>query len=206
MRSFLLHALAISLALPAVSACVIVPGDVPEKQYTATFLDSASVPGPVLVRGDSTVDTIPDLITAIQPLAVPRVGIVGFKHDPFGVITGGFRYDPEKRRVHDVELPPDLVRESWPALSPDGRHVAYVGRVGEGQVRAVVRVWPRGRIVVAGPPIHPRRHDANAARWSSPDSFAVLIEVGRAPETFLVFNGTLSAGITSVDTAEVERG
>jgi len=204
-------ALAAALALAA-GACVIVPKDLPEKRFTATLVDSLRWSNEVSektlwrieVRSDTAVDTIPDLLTDRAVVAVPKVGVEGFAFDTArGAIHEGFRYDPEKRTVKAIVLAEDLAGPfSAPALSPDGRHVAYLS-LAEGKARAVVRVFPRGRIVAGGPALAVPPGDVapGEASWASPDSFTVLVDA--LPFRRVRFRGTIASGITAVDTLTV---
>jgi len=204
-------ALAAALSLAA-GACVIVPKDLPEKRFAATLVDSLrwSSKGSektlwrIEVRSDTAVDTIPELLTDRAVVAVPRVGVEGFAFDTArGAIHEGLRYDPEKRTVKAIVLAEDLAGPfAAPALSPDGRHVAYLS-LAEGKARAVVRVFPRGRIVAGGPALAVPPGDVapGEASWSSPDSFTVLIDA--IPFRRVRFRGTVASGITAVDTLAV---
>jgi hypothetical protein len=199
------------LALAA-AGCVIVPKDLPDERFTAALVDSLRWSNEssektlwrVEVRSDTAVDTIPDLLTDRAIVAVPKVGVEGFAFDTArGAIHQGFRYDPKKRTVKPIVLAEDLAGPfAAPALSPDGRHVAYLS-VADGKARAVVRVFPRGRIVASGPALAVPPGDVapGEASWTSADSFTVLVDA--LPFRRVRFQGTVASGITAADTVTV---
>ena len=195
----------------AAGGCVVVPADLPEARFSAALVDSLvweAEPGPetlwhVEVRGDTAVDTIPGVLTRLPVVAVPRTGVVGFRVDTADAgRLRGFRYDPAKKSVKGIPLAPDVAR--WfaePALSPDGRHVAYVG----GDLRsprAVVRIFPRGRIVAEGPVVRMPESDFvdNRARWTSPDTFEVWVQTGDTPRRHVRVRGSVRGGVFATDT------
>ncbi|HEX2202596.1 MAG TPA: hypothetical protein VHG91_04845 [Longimicrobium sp.] len=169
-------------------ACVPVPQEVPEEGFAAERVDSTAWGSGAgartlwrvrVTRGDTAVDTIPNLFTDREVVAVPRMGVVGFAFDTArGEIVQGFRYDPKKKRVTKIVIASDVAgRRAAPALSPDGRHVAYtVFR--DGRAHAIVRVFPRGRIVAQGPAVAVPADAPNGARWTSADDFEVLTGLG----------------------------
>ncbi len=211
MRELRPKALATLLALAA-AGCVIVPKDLPDERFTAARVDSLRWSNEssektlwrVEVRSDTAVDTIPDLLTDRAVVAIPKVGVEGFAFDTArGAIHEGFRYDPKKRTVKPIVLAEDLVGPfAAPALSPDGRHVAYLA-VADGKARAVVRVFPRGRIVADGPALAVPPGDVapGEAMWMSADSFAILVDA--LPFRRVRFQGTVASGITRTDTITV---
>lgn len=197
-------------ALAAAQACVVVPADLPEKQFTAALVDSVAWRGEVLrrveVRGEGSVDTVPGILTARPVVAVPKTGVEGFIFDTArGGVTQGFRYDPERRRVKKIVLAPEMIRPgAAPALSPDGWHVAYVAVADSGQ-RAVVRVFPRGRVVATSPllpPPAPGAAPANEARWTPPDTFEITVGLAGDSSRALRLRGT-PRGVLSTDTVPI---
>jgi len=199
------------LALAA-GGCVIVPKDLPDERFAAARVDSLRWSSEssektlwrVEVRSDTAVDTIPELLTDRDVVAIPKVGVEGFAFDTArGAIHQGFRYDPKKRTVKPIVLAEDLVGPfAAPALSPDGRHVAYLA-VADGKARVVVRLFPRGRIVADGPPLAVPPGDVAPGEpaWTSADSFTVLVDA--LPFRRVRFRGTVASGITATDTIPV---
>jgi hypothetical protein len=211
MRELRSMAAAAVLALAA-GGCVIVPGDLPDERFSAALVDSLRWSNEssektlwrVEVRSDTATDTIPGVLTDRAVVALPKVGVEGFAFDTArGAIHEGFRYDPKKRTVKPIVLAEDLVGPfAAPALSPDGRHVAYLS-VADEKARVVVRVFPRGRIVAGGPAlaIPPGDVAPGEATWASADSFTVLVDA--LPFRRVRFHGTVASGITATDTITV---
>lgn len=203
------------LAGLAAGACTVVPPDLAEGRYTAALVDSIrwetldaqATLWRVEVRSDSAVDTIPGVLTDRRVVVVPLSGVEGFAFDTLrGGITHGFRYDPSKRRVTKIVIAEDLAEPmAEPELSPDGRHVAYVAYRGT-TARAVVRLFPRGRIVASGPEISVPAGDyaANDAGWTSPDSFTVFVDLGQNPQYHARVRGTVRGGMFAVDTVAAQ--
>lgn len=198
-------------ALAMLPACVVAPADLPQEKFSAALVDStvwASEEGAVTlwrveVRGDTARDTIADVLTPGPVAAVPKTGVVGFAFDTAaGRVRQGFRYDPAKRRVHDVVLSRDLAHPAAaPTPSPDGLHVAYVLHHGD-SARAAVRIYPRGRILAEGPPVPAAgaRRGAHRARWASPDTFEIDVRISGEPARWMRVRGAPNGGVTSVDT------
>ena len=201
-------------AVVLTAACTPPPAvsPAPAAAYTVRLVDSLAwepegLPVPTLhrveVRGAGAVHTIPGVWTYLPAVAVPG-GVVGFAFDTAQQgITTAFRYDPRARTVRRLAIPPEL-RSGFadPAISPDGRHVAYawVGR--EGTARAEVRPFPNGRVLVRGPEVSipPTDALANGARWTAADAFEVWIDLVQSPPRYLRVRGTLSRGVVSADT------
>ena len=208
--------LALALAAGAAAgACTVVPPDLAQGRYTAALVDSftwktedaQATLWRVEVRSDSAVDTIPGVLTDRRVVVVPLSGVEGFAFDTARArITHGFRYDPSRRRVTEIVIARDLAGPTAePDLSPDGRYVAYVGRRGT-MDRAVVRLFPRGRIVASGPEIAvpPGDYAVNGAAWTSPDSFTVYIDLGQNPQRHARVRGTVRGGVFAVDTVATQ--
>lgn len=203
----------LALAL-AVGGCSRPAPELVEGRFRAALVDSVRWRGTldektlwrVEVRGDTAVDTIPGILTDRPVIVVPRAGVEGFAYDTAkGAIVNGFRYDPTKRNVEDIVIAEDVAGPfAAPALSPDGRHVAYL-TVADGTARATVRIFPRGRIVATGPaiPIPPGDVAPGEAAWTSPDSFTVHVDA--IPFRRVRFRGTVQAGVTQIDTVDVNR-
>jgi hypothetical protein len=184
---------------------------VPTAAWTVALVDSvaweAALPGPVLrrveVRSGRQAHTISGVMTHVEPVAVPGRGIVGIAYDT--TETGrawAFRYDPARRALQRLPLAAVLGTVfAEPAISPDGRHVAYTVAPGNETAHAEVRAFPNGRVVVRGPDIPIPATDAlaNGARWTGPNRFEVLIDLVESPPRYARVRGTLT-GVTAVDT------
>jgi hypothetical protein len=184
----------------------------PAGRYEAVLVDSVAwetemsggVAHRVEVRREGrAVATIPGVVTTVRPVWSPGQGVVGYSFD---VETGGldraFRYDPARARITFSPVPDDFGAFTEPALSPDGRYVAYTAYDGQGRAWAVVRAFPDGRVAVRGPPIGVEAGDVafNGAEWRSADAFEVMIDLGGAEQRWARVRGTVGAGVASVDT------
>lgn len=207
-RSRAMRTARIAAAVVAVAACDR-HARPPEPEVRAALADSvpwtAGGEGGTLhriaVRTAARADTVPGVVTDVAPVAAGGA-VLGFGSDPAnGALQYAFRYDLRRRTVEHLPTPGDVdPRASAPAISPDGRHLAYVAvdRKG-GRMRAVVRRWPAGPIEASSPWISvvPRDSPVNQAAWTSADAFDVRIDLGRA---WARVQGSIHRHIVRVDT------
>jgi hypothetical protein len=107
----------------------------------------------VAVRHDSSVDTLPGIVTVARPTLVADSLVLGVAYDSSS--TGGyslFRYSAPSGQL-EISLPPGDLRlaVSEPAFAPDGRYVAYIAFPGDATGKAVLRRWPSGELVLQTP-------------------------------------------------------
>ena len=134
--------------------------------------------------GGDRPDTIPAVRVAFRPAVVNDSLVVGlaltagagFTAFTYVAATGEVTRSPVPEWF-SWEVATDL---AMPALSPGGRHIAYVARTRDGAVEAVVRSWPDGRVLARGPrgALPAERFPAPArAAWTDSLSFAVVYDV-----------------------------
>lgn len=153
----------------------------------------------VEVRTPAGADTIADVLTHALPIVLADGRVLGFVWDGMD-LREAFAYDPARRRIERRALPYEADR--WfttPAFSPDGRYLAYVA-YGEGYGRGIVRRDTRGPIVVRTDSVPVPATDAalSFAQWRDAESFEIYLDVGETG--WHRFSGTVSAGVTRVDT------
>ena len=103
-------------------------------------------------QDDAPLDTIRDVLTGQLPIAHGDTSVVGFRYDEDRVL-GLFHYTPRTGRLRTQALPLDFVPFSTPSLSPDGRHVAYLGRDSTGRGYGVVIAWETDSVRYRGAPV-----------------------------------------------------
>jgi len=124
-------------------------------------------------------------IPGVRTKSLPTVGvdgsIYGFGYDDSGVIQSAYRYDPEARKLTEIQLPPGVrILETHMAISPDARHIAYIST--EVCASGVVRSWPDGKLI-AQTPAEPWFHsdnDYNDVRWLDAKHAEIVYRSGRA--------------------------
>jgi hypothetical protein len=130
-------------------------------------------------------DTIPAVRVSRPPVLIGDSVVFGFDY----TMNNGFRFHLGTRQLKRISLFSDMdAFFSVPAISPDGKHIAYVGygNDGNGGPRAAIRTWPEGELTAESPTVvHPTGTDfiVNAAKWIDADSFEVWIDLIRvAPQ------------------------
>lgn len=144
------------------------------------------------LRQGSTVDTLPGVLVA-EPPVVTRAAVHGFAYEGTS-IAHGFRYDLRTRRITEISLPRHLISQlSTPALSPDGRHLAYVALPHDGNAYGVVMTWPKRRHVVRSPgvPVPATDFAFEYALWTSAEDFELYIDLGASDGLWHRFRGSL---------------
>ena len=157
----------------------------------------------VELRSQRAADTIGGVLTAEVPVLVGDSLVTGFAYEG-SAITKGFVYHADSRRLDLVALPSDMTTPYWgrPALSPDGRHVAYAAFAPNGVARVVVRGWPHGSVVTSGQPVALLATDSAVdwAKWTDADHFEVYLR--GADGRWQRFRGSVSQREMSVEASD----
>lgn len=135
----------------------------------------------VAVRVAGRVDTVPGLLVNAPPVVVDDTLLVGLRADADSVI-GPFAYSLRTRHLRALPRPADWYAAASPALSPDGRYVAYLARdPGDTTFlgRAAVLELPTGRVLYRGAPTRVLETDAGVDQitWPAADQFEVRIDM-----------------------------
>lgn len=154
-------------------------------------------------------DTIPNLVVAKAP-GVTRDGVVyGVTITPDGTVGKAYQYDAKTKKLSFVPLPKDV--NEWNSditVSPDGRHVAYIGNDSAG-IFGIVREWPSMKLVVRAPPVKPYGSDyyTDQAHWIDTARFEFFIRIEAGADStnhmiskFVVARGDVRARSMTVDT------
>jgi Tol biopolymer transport system component len=134
----------------------------------------------VEVRSGERTLLLPGVLTSERPVVTGTGEVLGFVWNEDQVVAG-FAHDARTGRTRRLPLPDDFDGIfSAHALSPDGRHLAYVDAPGDGTGSAVVRTWPDRRLVLRSRAVEVPATDSpgNFTRWLSPDSAEVFVETG----------------------------
>ena len=145
-----------------------------------------------------------DTITGVRVWFAPTVR--GSTVTGIGV-TNVFTYDASTGRLDRSGLPrwfeEEVTQFVVPALSPDGRHVAYLASPQNGPLETRVRSWPDGELVVRGPPAGEVTGDFRLGRtiWADNRRFSLEYDL-RHPGTNVrvLVHGRLGATAFDVDT------
>lgn len=155
----------------------------------------------VQVRSPAGVDTIPSILTHLLPVVLADGTVMGFAWEAADLVSA-FTWHPRRPMPRLVALPEDVDRMfTTPALSPDGRYLAYVTYQPQGFGRGVVRRGVAGEVIVRTDSVEVPATDAafNFAQWKDAQTFEIFVDVGETG--WHRFTGTVSAGVTRVDTA-----
>ena len=154
-------------------------------------------------------DTIPDLLVAKAPGVTPDGVVYGVSITKDGTVGKAYQYNAKTRQLSFVPLPKDV--NDWNSditVSPDGRHVAYIGNDSVG-IFGVVRDWPGMALVARMPPVNPYPSDyyTDQAHWINKDRFEFFIRTpGGVDSTnhmisrFVVARGDVRARTMTIDT------
>jgi hypothetical protein len=131
-------------------------------------------------------DTIPDVLSRDVPILLGDTAAIGL--DWVGArLHRAWLWDRRRHALIELPLPADLpTGGAIAALSPDGRHLAYVAEHPCGRrscARLMVRAWPSGRLVftrVLNDVSWGDAHDPrDAARWLDDDRVAFELYDGQ---------------------------
>ena len=166
--------------------------------------------GWVEVRMGLRADTIPGIVAA-KPPGVSSDGIVyGVTISKDGSLGKGFRYDPKTRQLSFLPLPKDVGGwDSEISISPDARHLAYLGGDSSGHY-GIVRDWPSMTLMARTPsaPGYPSDYNSDQVRWRDANRFELFFRFPAGVDTtnntmiskFIVARGDVRTRSMSIDT------
>jgi len=155
----------------------------------------------VAVRDDSSVDTIPGLLTGAMPTLVGDTVLLGLAYDSATDTDGLFRYSAREGRFENLGLPPGLDPNlTGLAFAPNGNYLAYVRFPGDETGVGTVHKWPSGELVTETPPVPVDAGDvvAGEARWVDATRFHLFID--SHGYGWLRFKGSVNRPGFAVDT------
>jgi hypothetical protein len=138
----------------------------------------------IQVATESRTDTIPGVQTTTLPTVGADGNIYAFGYDEGGIMLGAYRYDPETRKLAELQVPPGArMLETHMAISPDTRHIAYIST--ESCASGMVRSWPDGKLIAQTPaePWFRSDIDYNDVRWLDTNRAEIVYRSGRVIET-----------------------
>jgi hypothetical protein len=155
----------------------------------------------VAVRAGGRVDTVADVLVAEAPVLAGDTLVVGVAAEEDRV-AGLFVHDVRAGRTRRVALPPGLVPHGRPALSPDGRHLAYLAQTPEGMGYGAVATVPAGRVILRGPPAPMLETDAgvDGVAWSDAARFEIRVDLSYRVGGTQRLRGTVAPPRLEVDT------
>ena len=132
----------------------------------------------VAVEHDRGIDTIENSATHYQPIIQGDSIVYGLRYDEDRVI-GAFVYRVQTRTTKELSIPEDLFAYGHPELSPDGKHLAYLSRMGDNGGRFNIVAWPQRTPVFRGQPIQLLETDAGVdhIEWLDAKRFTALIDL-----------------------------
>ncbi len=149
-------------------------------------------------------DTVPDLLTG-WPVVQTGSTVLGFALDTASYQPYAFRFrlrgrPRPARRPAPADFAPGMTSI---AISPNGRHVAYVATSGDCLARGVVRDWPDGQVRLATPDTPVPCTDAliGAATWRASGDVEFLLALpgstGTAEDRWLRYRGRIGRPVSA---------
>ena len=154
------------------------------------------------VRHDSSVDTLPGIVTVARPTLVGDSLVLGVAYDSTSVNDYSlFRYTSFSGHLEVIDPPSDLrLTVSEPAFSPDGQYLAYIAFPGDATGSGVIRRWPSSELLLQTPSDSVPATDVTGgwAHWADPARFELymVIEGG----LWVRFRGTVQPPVLVTDT------
>lgn len=155
----------------------------------------------VTVRSALRTDTIPGVLVEDLPVVGNDGRVYGIRWEE-NEAAGPFVYDPATHRTTRLPKPDGWWEYGTPALAPDGSHVAYLARTGEGTGEARVAALPSERVVYRGPEARLLPSDAGVDQiaWRDADHFDVRIQLEQPVGASQRVRGSTDGVHVSVDT------
>ena len=156
----------------------------------------------VAVRRDSSVDTLPGILTVARPTLVADSVVLGVRYDSSP--AGGyslFRYSAPSGHLEISDPPEDLrLAVSEPAFAPDGRYLAYIAYRGDATGRGVLRRWPSGELLLQTPSDTVPASDVTGgwADWTDVSHFELYMVI--AADRWVRFRGAVDRPSVVTDT------
>jgi len=161
----------------------------------------------IALRHDSTVDTLPSIVTVGRPTLVADSLVLGVAYDSNSAAGYSlFRYSARTGRLQIIEPPLDLrLAVSEPAFAPDGRYLAYIAFRGDETGRGMVLRWPSRDVVLQTPSDTVPATDVTGgwSRWTDASHFELYMAIGDV--TWVRFRGAVDPPRFVTDTVAPPR-
>lgn len=157
----------------------------------------------VRVLDSARVDTLRGVLTGETPMLLGDSAIVGIRQQDDRAV-GLFYYDRRLHRIRNIAPPPEWMAYATPALSPDGRFVAYLAQNSEGRGYGAVAAVPSMRVVYRAAPVTMLETDAGVEHisWTDATHFEIMISLTVATGGEQRIRGTVTPLSVQVDTVK----
>lgn len=132
----------------------------------------------VTVRSAGRTDTVPGVLVEDLPVLGADGRVYGIRWEE-NAAAGLFVYDPATHHTTHLPKPDAWWEYGTPVVAPDGSHVAYLARTGEGTGEARVAALPSTRVIYRGPVADLLPSDAGIDQiaWPNASHFDVRIQL-----------------------------